>query len=320
MLRGKVPKDRDYREIMFDDIASCDDMWTQLLYNMLGPKDRGEVWYLGLGKTRKVKLARNLVERWIADFRPYKSQFKPDVIFYRGGFDWYAPVHAKYPRVYSIYYGAGRRFVPRNPAITYDLILQDSPGQVSECLQTWPNVRTQLFIKPAADNIFKPMPQPKTYDVCFPANASQACKGHEFVYSTVPKNISVLNLGNRPDRYKRPRNVDTVRVLRTHMAENISKCRVGIVAADAEYDSCPRVIPEMLACGLPIVALKDTRFWTERYITPTTGVLTSRSDFWDAVRHVLDNLDQYNPREYYLKHLSLPVAAKHINGLISICD
>jgi hypothetical protein len=125
---------------------------------------------------------------------------------------------------------------------------------------------TTLFIKPAADNIFYPHDVEKKYDICFPANAAQDFKGHKFVYSTVPKSFSMLNLGNKPERYKRPKNVDTKRVLRTDMAKNISLCKVGIVAANSEIDSCPRVIPEMLACGLPIVVRKGTRFWVDKYI------------------------------------------------------
>jgi len=41
---------------------------------------------------------------------------------------------------------------------------------------------------------------------------------------------------------------------------------MGIVAVDSEIDSCPRVIPELLACGLPIVVLDKARFWKDKYI------------------------------------------------------
>jgi len=108
------------------------------------------------------------------------------------------------------------------------------------------------------------------------------------------------------------------------MAENIAKCKVGIVTVSSDIDSCPRVIPEMLACGIPIVVLSGVRFWRGKYIKSitdssskyATGELTSKSAFWTLVRHVLANVDNYNPRKYYKENLSLEHAGKFIRGKI----
>ena len=44
LLRGQVPQDRDPRQIMFDSLTECDDVWTQLVAR-LAEDDYGEVWY-----------------------------------------------------------------------------------------------------------------------------------------------------------------------------------------------------------------------------------------------------------------------------------
>jgi len=323
MLRGQVPQDRDPQEIVFDSIKEVDDMWTQLFFAMLDNDDSGELWYWhGI---REKRLANNFIERWVPSFKTYSTGFRPDVIFCRGGFPEYHYILKRFSDTIKIYYGAGRRFLPQNGFDNYDIILQDSPEQVEACKEKFTESLTTLFIKPAADNIFYPMPEiKKEYDVCFPANATQLFKGHQFVYGTVPKDIKLLNLGNNPNRFKHPDNVTAYRVLRKEMSKNISKCKVGIVAVSSNIDSCPRVIPELLACGLPIIVLEGVRFWSSKYIKSVvdsssqfaTGEFANKENFWDVVKHVLNNVDKYNPRKYYEENLSLDHAAKFLRGKI----
>ena len=201
----------------------------------------------------------------------------------------------------------------------YDLLLQDSIEQLEICKQRFPQIRSSLFIKPAPDNLFYPMLEvKKEYDICFPANGAQDFKGHSMVYNTVPPELTLLNLGNNPRKFKYPSNVTSYRVLKTEISKHISKCKVGIVAVRAEIDSCPRVIPEMLACGLPIVVLDSVRFWKEKYIVSgVTGELANEDNFWTVVKHVLDNVDKYNSRKYYEENLSLEVAAKFLRSKIN---
>ena len=327
MLRGQVPQDRDPQEIVFDYLADCDDMWTQLFYQMVAHETEhdnyGELWYWG--GNRKKQFAYNFVERWLPTFQKHIIDYVPDVIFCRGGFPEYHPVLQRFPNAIKIYYGAGRRFLPQPGFYDYDIILQDSPEQVEICRKRFPGVMTTLFIKPAPDNIIYPMDVEKEYDVCFPANAAQAFKGHKFIYKTAPKDLKILNLGNRSDRFKRPENVISYRVLRTEIAKHYAKCKMGIVAVESEVDSCPRVIPEMLACGLPIVVLDGVRFWQEKYIESvvssrsefSTGELVNKENFWTYVRFVLNNLDLYNPRKYYEQYLSLPIAAKFLKEKVN---
>lgn len=324
LLRGAVPTDRDSQEIIFYSIDKSDDMWSLLFYNILNENDFGEIWYYGRDG-RNHKMAPNLMERWVSDFGNHKIKFQPDVIFARGAFKEYHKVFYKYPNALKIRYGAGRRYLPCQGFYDYNLILQDSPEQLKNCMEKFPHIPSILFIKPTADNIIYPINAEKEYDVCFPANGSQPFKGHKFVYKTVPKDIKLLNLGNNPRKYKYPNNVTSYRVLRPEMAQHYAKCKMGIVVVSSSIDSCPRVIPEMLACGLPIVVLDGVRFWKDKYIESaassrsifSTGEVVNKENFWKFVKFVLDNLALYAPRKYYEHNLSLPIAAKFLREKIN---
>ena len=153
-LRGQIPQDRDPKQIMFDNISDCDDMWTQLARG-LSIDEYCEIWYWG-GK-RKVEYNKNLIERWIPKFKNYKSSFTPDVIFARGGFSEYDCILKKYPKAYKIYYGAGSRAYPQADCkfTSYDLILNDSKKQLKKTRIVFPRIKTDFLIKPVAENIFK---------------------------------------------------------------------------------------------------------------------------------------------------------------------
>ncbi len=195
----------------------------------------------------------------------------------------------------------------------------DSPEQMATCRTMFPNMKTTLFIKPAPDNMFKPeggmLGIHKDFDVCFPANGTQSFKGHDFVYKTVPEDLKLLSLGF-PSKRPYPSNVIQRRVKRSTMPSEIQRCKVGIVCCEPTPDSCPRVIPEMLACGIPIVVLKGVRFWKDKYLTPETGRMASKERFWDVVREVLANPGHFKPRRYYKDHLRLHKAAEHIRARI----
>ena len=124
-LRGQVPTDRDPKEIVFDKLEDCDDVWTQLAYYLLRDSDKGEIWYWGGG--RKHRFKPNFLERWLPSFDNDIPNYKPSVIMCRGGFQEYNSIIRRFPKAFVIYYGAGTRFIPRSNADRYDLILQDSP-------------------------------------------------------------------------------------------------------------------------------------------------------------------------------------------------
>ena len=316
-LRGQVPQDRDPKEIVFDRIEDCDDMWTHLIFSMTREEDTTELWYWN--GTREHKFSENFTERWVQSFKTYTNDFKPDVIFCRGGFPEYHDVLNRFPDAFKIYYGAGSRYLPQPGFEDYDLILHDSPEQLKICKERYPHIESTLFIKPTIDHMFKPQDIYKEYDIVFPANGSQELiKGHQFVFSTVPEKYKVLNLGNNGSIFNPPSNVIRKKVLRSQMASELQKAKIGIACCSGDIDSCPRVIPEMIACGIPIVVLHETRFWIDKYINNQTGVLATKEDFWDKVESVLENIKLFDPNQYYKNELSLIKSADFIRNKINL--
>ena len=314
-LRGAVPTDRDPRQIMFDDLSKCDDCWTQLAYHLC-KGDYGEVWYWG-GK-RKVRYSKNFIERWVPRFNTYISSFIPDVIFGRGGFPQYDVVFKRYPKAFKIYYGAGKRFMPQSKFKDYNLILVDTPKQRSKSRRTFPNIKSELFVKPAADNVFKPFDADKEYDVIFSSNEHKAgIKGHSFILPRLPKEVKMVQTGivSKKIRKKYPSVHFTGWIPRRKLPEYYAKSKVSVVCC-TNVDSCPRVIPESLACNCPMLILNTVNLWRDRYITPETGNISSSKDFISLLRIMIQSYKDFSPREYYDKHLSLTVAAVYLKGII----
>jgi len=315
-LRGAVPRDRDPCQIMFDKLKECDDVWTQLARN-LSLDGYGEVWYWG-GK-RTVNYAENFIERWLPTYN-IEPSFTPDVIFARGGFPEYDVVMQKYPNAFKIYYGAGKRFVPQHKFRKYNLIIVDTPQQLAKVRKVCPDSRSELFIKPAADNIFKPVKREKKYDVIFSANAHKAgIKGHDFFLPNCPvdlKAIQVGQLSSNKIRKQYPHIEFTDRVPRCKLPEYYGQSKVAVVCC-TNRDSCPRVIPEALACDCPLLILDSTNLWNEKYITPQTGCIASSENFMLKLRDMVKNYKDFSAYNYYKDNLSLSVAAEYIKGMIS---
>ncbi len=316
-LRGSVPPKKDHPEkLHYDHISNCEDMWTQLFDHFLQVTDsKGELLY---ERGRRNKRNDRFVERWVPLFRNYKPNFEPDVIICRGGFPYYDALVKKYPKAKKIYYGAGKRYFPVTNFTGYDLFIVDSEKQKIAIEKK--GKRAELFIKPAAE-LFKPHHVQKDYNICFMANGVQSrIKRHKlFLESFVGTNYRILNLGNKDPKIvelakKLKINIDWGGwSLRKNLPKQISRCEVG-VCCSTNYDSCPRVIPEYMACGLPVVVTNNVNFWHKKYITPETGVLVDENKIEEGVRNVINK--DINPLDYYRKNLALPKAAEYLASLV----
>lgn len=272
-------------------IDDNDDMWLQL-FAAIG---NGDVYFRGHSPA--------------VDYNKYTH------IFSRGGFDWQTDICRKF-NGYKIRYGAGRRFMPEND-IKYDLVLVDSYNQKKEILSRFPDCNVQIWIKPAAEH-FRYMPEiKKEYDVCYIANGQQAViKSIEWVYDTVPSDLKVLHLGY-PSRYKVPANVTCMCVDRIDMPLWINKCKIGIVPYWSGIDSCPRIIPEMMACGLPLI-MADTVVYRNRLFT---GGFSNQSEFWKDVRLYIEYDIFYLATSIcYKEECSIEVAVNLIKQYMSGLD
>jgi len=311
-LRGQVPIDRDPSQIVFDNINECDDVWTQLAYH-LSDGEQSEIWYWG-GR-RKHYLATNFLERWVPNFSMYRNTFKPDVIIARGGFKAYVPVLSRFSRTFKVYYGAGKRFCPTD-GIKYNLIIVDTSQQLRYVQKKYPNILSSMFIKPAADNIFFKCSGKKKFDAIFVGNYSprRDIKNHKFILDNFPSDLRLLQSGISLGLNRQYRRVKFMGWQpRKKLPGLYAQAKVALVCCK-NIDSCPRVIPEALACNCPLLVLDSVRFWKEKYITPYTGVISPSDRYWNELRVMIRK--QWNPRAYYLKNLSLQPAARYLSNLI----
>jgi len=261
------------------------DMWRQLFDGLAG--DNGYVWYKGW------KVPRNVTH-----------------IFARGGFDFYLPILKMYKNAYKIYYGAGKRYIPKD-GINYNLILVDSEEQKKKLLKKFPKANVQIFFKPAA-NHFKPIDVEKKYDVGFVATIPEdKRKRVAWVYKTVPKDLKVLQLGYTPKKLKIPKNVKVKKATSDKMPKLISQCKV-IICPYSELDSGPRIIPEALACGVPVVCRESVNFDNNSY---TYVWVTDKETFWKDVKNML-SIELKHVHEGYKIVSSMEEAVSHLRRLI----
>lgn len=319
-LRGSVPPKNEHPEkLLYDDIEDCSDVWSQLFYYLTRNfSAKAELLY-----QNKINIETSFVvsdfftERRVPKLKRYAPDFIPDLIVCRGGFDYYEPFIKKYPKAKQVYYGAGVRYYPEGYN-KYDLFLVDSPKQKKKIDKK--GHRAELFIKPAA-MLFEPKDTEKQYDICFIANGTQrGIKRHElFLKSFAGSKYKILNLGNISKKIVKLAQQLAVNItwgdwsLRKYLPPKISQCKVG-VCCSTNYDSCPRVIPEYLACGLPVVATKNINFWHDKYITPETGLLVEEDGLKKGVKKILRC--HYDVRPYYDNYLNMEEASEHLHGLI----
>lgn len=305
-LRGKMER---YSECNWKSLAECTDMWTHLFNGLLGVNDFGIISYSNDDKV--TWLTYNFKELRVQGFKilPYCDSTIPDIIVARGGFKEYAHILRLYPSTKKVYYGANHGCIP-NDGIKYDLILCDTEKQVHKCVKR--GLNGKLFIKPAAPQ-FKPMSISKRYDVGFVAiHPGDDRKNVQWVYKTVPKDLKVLQMGHA---IKSPSNVKVKYIKHENMCKAINKCRV-VIAPYKGADSCPRIISEALACGVPVVALDSCQFWRDKY--PVDVIL--KKDFWNVVNERIKG-DNSALIGIYNKELSIQMASKYLREVIDeVCD
>ena len=101
--------------------------------------------------------------------------------------------------------------------------------------------------------------------------------------------------------------------MRKDLPKLVSSCRVG-VCCSTNYDSCPRVIPEYLACGLPVVATSNINFWHSKYITEETGIVVPDNLLVCGIRQCLGK--NFDTRTYYDEYLSLSKSSSYLCDLL----
>ncbi len=280
MLRGALDANNRYNRK--HDL----DMWSQLFMGLSDGK--GYIWFKGRQLPKKVTH-----------------------IFARGAFDYYLPLLKKHKNAYIIRYAAGKRLMPEK-GIKYDLILVDSEKQKKKVLKKFPKANVQVFFKPAA-NHFKPMDVKKKYDVGFVAAIPEdKRKKVKFIYKTLPKDLKMLQLGQKP-KFKVPKNVKVKKLKSDKMPKMINQCRT-IICPYTDQDSGPRIITEAMACDVRPFVLNSTPHCYGHHFT------FNKSEIWDAItKFMAIEWNHRRDREivnHYNEHFSMKKAVEHLKGLI----
>jgi len=203
-----------------------------------------------------------------------------DLLFCRGGFDYYSEFINQRPSARKIYYGAGRRWKPTDTSTNYDVILCDSAKQAAELRNMYPSSEVSVWAKPAAECV-TPVQCDKKYDICYIANWQQrSIKGIDWVYDSCPRDLRILHLG-RGEPLRKLANVEQLCSARKDIHKHISKCITGVAPYWSGVDSAPRSICEMRACGLPVVCADTVAadMLGVKYATPKS--------FWRKVRDII---------------------------------
>lgn len=317
-LRQQIPKDKE--RITFNYLEEVDDMWIHLFYELhkkLGLK-HSEIWMWG-GGPRRVNYKEGFVEKWFPEF---PTNYRPDFIFSRGGFKEYIPVMQANPNAFKMYYGAiyKDRFNPKanGDYTNYDLVLADSKIQYDAIQKS--GYRPFKLLKPCAENIFKELKLDKTYDIVFIANSKQKkTKGHEWFFETMKqRDYKILQIGNfDPEvmRWSEGLNIDFIGwIPRKEISKFACRAKVGVCCSTG--DSCPRIIPEMQAMGIPVVIRNSPglHLWDDFVKYDSCCVMNDKEGFLRAIDLFVENHKNIDARSFYEKELNLD---KISNKLVS---
>jgi hypothetical protein len=318
LLRQQVPKDK--KRITFYRLEDVDDMWINLFFHIHKKLEieHSEIWMWG--GERQISYKENFVERW---YNTFPTDIDFDFIFSRGGFPQYIPVMRAASKAIRLYYAAifKGRYNPEAIGDTtkYDLILADGLRQYVGLLSSGYNV--MKFLKPACENIFYPInnAENKIYDVIFIANALQKnLKGHEwFLNKMKGTNLKILQVGNLDQEIIDLANCLKLNITfygwvpRKEIRHLAATAKVGVCCS--EFDSCPRVIPEMLAMNLPVVVRESSglHIWPD-YFDDRGCVSANDDNFVDVLREHILAYDKFETAKFYRSKFSLDIASDSI--------
>lgn len=237
------------------------------------------------------------IQRWVKDFNEVFKYEKPDISFFRGGFQIYCDITKKDPDFFGLklYLGSSKRVIPKFGGI-YDRILVEDDSDISQ-------YKGIPFFKTANENIFRPLNNNLEFDICWVANFTQLKqKGQEYFISKISssrylKQQKIVHIGNRPEIGReicRKYNVENIIFLgyktRSEINDllNMSKC--GIVTSNLE-DGCPRVLTEIMMSGTPLLKRKQTRMLD--FYNRNGSVLIFDENLEEVVEYLNENYNRY---------------------------
>ena len=199
----------------------------------------------------------------------------------------------------------------------YHFCLVDEAWQIRKVKKHAPNVEAGVWDKLIDyETMHFPMQEEKRYDVCYVAYFRRR-KNHELLFRSLAelKDVSLRTLCVGDDRENRMEGMKqwthelgiqvafVGEVPKEEVNRLMNQCRMGVMCA--EDDAAPRVILEYMAADLPVLVNKKLLAGA-RYVGPEAGMVVPPEKFAHGIRSILQNLDRYQPRRYYLEHFSKP--------------
>lgn len=248
--------------------------------------------------------SRKFIQKWIKSPLDIFNDQKPQLSFWRGGFQEYDYMISKDQRFFGkkIYLGASKRVKPGNNF--YDKVLVESDYDLHHIDKSIP------FYKTANQNIFKVIDMKKEFDLCWICNFTQITqKGQEWFIKIISesnelKKLKIIHLGNNPEmgiQLSKKYKISNITFLgwkpRYIINEFLNKSKFGVVTSNSE-DGCPRVSTEILMSGTPLLIRDQTRllsFYDDLGIAKFSNYL-----------EIIDALDNYEIyRSKILKNLNI---------------
>jgi len=255
---------------------------------------------------------KKFIQRFVPNFEICALYPSPEISFFRGGFKEYCRVTQKIPKKFGIklYCGTGKRVAPQYGGI-YDKVLVEDQQDLDKYKDVIP------FYKTATPSIFHPIEAKIKYDICWPANFTQATyKGQDFFISKVAKskylkNLRIIHLGNKPGvgrKLARKHGVTNIEFVgwkeRPQFNKILNQSKVGLCCSN-RTDGCPRVVTEVLAAGTPLLTRNTTRLLD--YYRQTKQVLNFNDQNVESrVKDAIDNFKVYKRKaKEDLEHISM---------------
>lgn len=322
--QGQVAKNDDY----YEDSSTSTDYYVSLCDELLKYFDRVEIWYQGDNEHKPcTAFVHNsgLIERyWPEGFEGVTEKDAPDVLFVRGDKDAYHSVIRKFRDAFKVYYSAGHYYLPPS-GFQWHLVFVDDPRHVKEAEED-AYCPVRLFKKSCVDKYFPGRRGEGAVDIYFTCNAPQAgIKGLRFflrLLSRELRGISAFCVGLRDAGMEKEFAglpvYFTGFLPRTWVGQLMARSKLGLVLSN-ERDGSPRVISEYLCADLPIVVREQTTC-SPFYVNDRTGVTPCDADMAGAIKYVLGNRDKFDPRNYFMEHLTMEKSAEWIFENIRQCQ
>ena len=174
------------------------------------------------------------------------------------------------------------------------------------------------MFKSCNHNIWKPLNLGKEYDIIHVANLNRPIKNHQLFFNTVREfNLKAVSVGYRDaatEKMAKGLNIEFVGHLPYgKINEYINKSKIAIVCT-SDTDG-PRVVQEILAAGVPIVAHSEEKS-SKVYIKSETGLLSDGDNFSDSVEKLLKIHNTFDTRKYFMEHFRIDIVAEYFFNIL----